>query len=151
MTRGVGDRYRRALRDAEKGKRLEAGGVDDCFEIAHPRVKRQIGDTPIGESAPALVVAQERVARRQLAQERGPDGTFPVEFEVTQPVGDFDQRCALPRRRIGDPYAVAARAKLNPLSRVPRGGLARSEKAHDVSPKLIIVFERAMRVLRARP
>jgi hypothetical protein len=66
---GVGDRHRRALRDAEQDEARRLDRVDHRLEVAHPAREAEVGDLAVGEAAAALVVADEAAARRHLAQQ----------------------------------------------------------------------------------
>ena len=128
MLHRVGDRDRRALRDAEQRKALEAGRVDDELEIAQPGLEAQILDVPVGKAAAALVVADEPMRARQLDEPVPPDRAVPVELEVAQPVRDLDERRALAGFGVRDARAVIAGAEANRLSgRTHRGRLCRND------------------------
>jgi hypothetical protein len=60
---GVGDRQRGALRDAEQGEPVDAGGRDDGLQVRHPAVEAEgaVARVAVREPAAALVVADERV------------------------------------------------------------------------------------------
>jgi hypothetical protein len=58
----VGHGYRPSLGDAQQGEAIEAYGVDDGLEVAHPRLEREVRDVPVGQSAAALVVTDEPMA-----------------------------------------------------------------------------------------
>src|SRR5262245_57446547 len=68
MADGINDGHCAALRDAQQGKPLQLSGLDDAFQIANERFKRNVRDIPIGESVAALVVTNELIPRRKFMQ-----------------------------------------------------------------------------------
>ena len=114
MANGVRDRDRSALRDTEQGKALTAARVGDRFEIAHPCLERQLG-VPIGQSASARVITDQRVVERERAQPMSPHRARAIEFQMTQPVRRLDERRSRAGRRIGDAHAVVTFAKADLL------------------------------------
>ena len=85
MTSGVDQRDRRALRDAEQREAVDARRVDDGLEVGDPGVDGELAELAIGEPAPSLVVADERVAVAQLGQPVAPHRALPVEVQMRQP------------------------------------------------------------------
>ena len=111
VPRGVRHRDRRALRDAEQRKALQAGGVDDRLQIADPGLDRQLADLRVREAAAALVVAQDRVALAKPIEPMAPDRAFPVQLEMGQPGRDPHQRRTAAVHRVGETGAVRRGAK----------------------------------------
>ena len=133
MPHGVGDREGgAALRDAEQIERrdIEGGGFDDRFEIAHPCLEREIGHTPVGEPAPAFVVADKRLMRRDRVNPVFPDRAFPFIIEVVEPVGRFDERRALARRLIEKAMRIPSVAVQKPDLLPQAGGAPVGPRAH---------------------
>ena len=97
MARGVGDRDRAALRDAEQREPVELGGVDDGLEIRDQDVERGVGRVAVRQAAAARVVAMEAVALAERVEPGTPHRRLPVDVDVGQPVGGPDERIA--RRR----------------------------------------------------
>ena len=71
---GVRDGDRPTLRHAEQGERLQPAGVDDRLEVVDPRLEAEVGDLPVGQAEPALVVA---VDGRQLGRARAGSAATP--------------------------------------------------------------------------
>jgi len=112
---GIGDRYRATLRDAEQREALDAGGIDDGFQVAHEGLEGTLLDLAVGKAVAAGVVADQRMIPRELAIEMPPDRAFEVEFEMGHPVPGLDQRRSSTDPRIGKLDAVLRRAELNLL------------------------------------
>ncbi len=70
---GIGDRYRATLRDAEQREALDAGGIDDGFQVAHEGLEGTLLDLAVGKAVAAGVVADQRMIPRELAIEMPPD------------------------------------------------------------------------------
>src|SRR5262249_46174712 len=81
-------------------------GVDDSLEVPDPYIQREVGDVPIRESAPALIVAHELPFPREPLEQRTPDGRPPVVLDVIQPVGGLHQRWTGTCGRKGEPDAI---------------------------------------------
>ena len=109
---GVGDGHRAALRHAQQREALEARGVDDGFEVSHPRLEREVLDVAIREPAPALVVAQDGVRLAQRGPPVPPDRALPVVLEVREPRGRL--------RTSGGPWPWIAYAMRTPSGAVQK-------------------------------
>ena len=148
MARRIANRDRAALRDAEQRKLLDAERVDHRFEVAHPGVQVEVGDVPIRQPTPALVVADERVAPRQAAPPVTPHRARPVVVEMREPVGCLDEGRALSAHRVRKPNTVGRRAEVDRL----RGevAVARITRRDDTAvPGVVRTFEESER-FRAR-
>ena len=87
----IGDGDGPALGDAEQRKPLEAERVHHGLEIPDPGLEREVLDIPVGEPAPALVVADQRVVPGKLPDPVAPDQALAVHLEMAEPVGGFYQ------------------------------------------------------------
>ena len=103
---GVGDGGGTTLRNSEEGETVEGERVNDGLKVTHPRVEGNIRDVAIGEAGPAFVVADEAEILGQILEEMTPDGALPIELEVVEPVGGFDEERAVAHCRVGDAEAV---------------------------------------------
>jgi len=121
MADGVGDGNGAALRMAEEGKFLEAGGVHNNFQIMDPGFEGNVFDVPGGETIAAAVVAEDAGAAGEIAHPMMPDGTFPFEVEVIETVCDSDE--GLPRADggVGEANVVLRDAEANFLAGLGRG------------------------------
>ncbi len=108
---------RSALLDqlANEAAELDAGLLDDGFEVLGVSAHRQFGSIAIRKPATAPIVADHAVATGQEAQPRLPDRMIPIEIEVMHPVLDPDQRGAVSANRIADSRSIAAPAKTDLL------------------------------------
>jgi hypothetical protein len=104
----VCDRHRAALGHPHQREPVEPGGVDDRLQIADPRLQTEVGDLPVRQPVPALVVAHHRRDRSHRRQEVPPYRALPVILEMAEPARRYDQRRAgghaVPRVR--DPHAI---------------------------------------------
>ncbi len=117
---GVTDRERdgdrRALADAEERKSLQLERVGHPLQVPDPGLHRHLAGRPVGQAASALVVADQGVIPAELAEPVAPDRAVPVELEVVEPVGGFDQGRATAHGREGDARAVRGGAEADGLS-----------------------------------
>src|SRR5206468_10753879 len=95
---------------------LEPGGADDRLEVRIARIKREVGDCPVGHAEAALVIANEGRERAQVLEEMAPDRAAPIVLEVAQPARHHDQRRAIPMDRPGEPGAVMSVAEADRLT-----------------------------------
>src|SRR5258707_12905464 len=79
-----------ALRMAEEGEFIQAGGVDHGFEIVDPGFEGNVFDIPFGNAVGAAVIANDALAVGQVAHPVAPDGTLPLKIGVVETVVDFD-------------------------------------------------------------
>ena len=110
-----------ALADAEKRESLQLERVHHRLEVPDPGVHRHLARRPVGQPATALVVPDEGMVACELAEPVAPDRAVPVELEMVEPVGGFDQGRAAAHRREGDACAVRGGAEANGLSRKTHG------------------------------
>ena len=115
MPRGVDERDRRALRHPEQREAVDARGVDDGLEVGDPGLHGELAELAVGEPAPSLVVADERVAVAQLGQPVTPDRALPVEVEMRQPRRRPHDRRPAAVDGVRQPHAVASGAEANLL------------------------------------
>src|SRR5260370_33349710 len=94
MADGVGNGDGAALRMAEEGEFIQAGGVDHGFEIVDPGFEGNVFDIPFGEAIGTAVIAKDAVAVGQVADPVAPDGALPFKIEGVEPVGGFADRVA---------------------------------------------------------
>jgi hypothetical protein len=95
---------------------VEAGVVGHCFEVADPRLQREVGDVPVGEAVAPLVVPDDRDELTDLVEEVPPDGALPVVLEVTEPAGRDKERRALAGDGVRDADAIGRLAEPDLLS-----------------------------------
>ena len=115
MPRGVDERDGSALRHPEQREPVNARGVDDGLEVGDPGLHRELAELVVGEPAPSLVVADERVAVTQLGQPVTPYRALPVEVEMRQPRRRPHDRRPAAMDRVCQPHAVASGAEANLL------------------------------------
>ena len=111
VPRGVGHRDRRALRDAQQRKPVQAGGVDDRLQITDPGLDRRLADLRVRKAAAALVVTHNSVALAEPIEPMAPDRAFPVQLEMGQPGRDPYQRRTAAVHRVGQAHPVRRGAK----------------------------------------
>src|SRR5262245_19310982 len=92
MAHGVLDSDRCALRMPEQRELLKSGRLHDRLEIAYPGGERDVRDHGVGQSAAALVHAQQGVLSGQGLDPRSPQGALELVFEVRQPVMGLDEQ-----------------------------------------------------------
>src|ERR1700761_3093908 len=96
MPHRIADRDGATLADAEQRETLDAGGVDDGFEIVDEMLERNVRHVAVRQAVAARVVADQRVIARQFAIEMPPDRTLQIIFEMRHPVAGLDDRRTLP-------------------------------------------------------
>ena len=129
---GICDRDRGSLRGAEQRKAIEAGGIDDGLEVGHPGVDGQIAELAIRETAPALVVAEARVAGSERIEPVPPHRALPVEVQVRQPGRHPHDRRPAAVQGVGQPHAIHSGAESDLLLHGPDP----SDREHDWWPEL---------------
>src|SRR5260221_14640107 len=125
MAGGVGDGDGAALRVAEESEFVEAGGVDDNFQIMHPGFEGDVFDFPSGKAVASAVVADDAGAASEVAHPVAPDGAFPFEIEMIETVGDFDEGMAGADGGIGETDFVGGNAETNFLAGVSKDSCER--------------------------
>src|SRR5258708_289139 len=113
---GVGNGDGAALRMAEEGEFIQAGGVDHGFEIVDPGFEGNVFDIPFGEAIGAAVIANDALAVGQVAHPVAPDGALPFKIEVVETVGDFDDGIAAADGCVGEADVVCRAAEANFLA-----------------------------------
>ena len=111
VLRGVGDRDRRAHRQAEQREALEPESVDDGLEIRHEHVEREVADLAIGEAAAAAVVHDIAVAPGELLAPVRRQRARRVVLDVREPRPGADQRRPTAVRADGELGAVGGGAE----------------------------------------
>src|SRR5262245_57076901 len=82
----------------------------------------------------------------QDAEQRSPDGTPPIVFEMIEPIGCLDQERASSDLSIGDPDAVMGRAKMDLLPQLRGGSGINKGKPFHLSPTARFLGKRSVRV-----
>jgi hypothetical protein len=100
------DGNRPALRHAEKCEASEPGGVGDGFDVAYPRVERELPDVAIRQAATARIIAKQRVVARQLGKPGNPYRTGAIEFQMREPRSDLEQGWPVAEPRVREPDAL---------------------------------------------
>src|SRR5512138_1747936 len=85
MSGCISDRYTAALRHREQIELFQARRVHDCLEVTNERLKRKIGNIPIGQPATARIIAIEGMEARPVLEPRLPDWTVRVILKMTHP------------------------------------------------------------------
>src|SRR5260370_38307690 len=116
MADGVRNGDGAALRMAEEGEFIQAGGVDHGFEIVDPGFEGNVFDIPFGEAIGAAVIANDALAVGQVAHPVAPDGALPFKIEVVETVGDFDDRIAAADGGVGEADVISSAAEANFLA-----------------------------------
>jgi hypothetical protein len=111
MPRGILDRDRAALRHPHDGEALEAGRLDDRFEVADSGIQAVVGDARVGQAVAALVVPHDGGELSDVAQEVLPDRALPVELEMAEPARRDDEWWSGAAARPGDARAVGGAAE----------------------------------------
>ena len=101
------------MRDAEQVEALDAGRIDNRFEITDEILKSDVGHLAIRQSVAARVVSIEGVIARQFAVEMPPDRIFEIEFEMGHPVAGLHQRRAPANSGIGQLHTVLGLAEMD--------------------------------------
>ena len=79
---------------------------DDAFEVVDEGLERDLRRVPVGHAVRALIVADERMAARELVKPVAPDRALPVLLEMIEPVGRLHQRRPFAHDRKGQPGPV---------------------------------------------
>src|ERR1044071_7984118 len=66
--------------------------VDERLQVLDPTFERKIADIPVSDSATAFIVTNEAEMFAEKTHPVTPNGTLPFVFEVSHPVGGFDER-----------------------------------------------------------
>jgi hypothetical protein len=90
VCRGKERRQRPALGDAEQGRPLRPGRVQDCADVVHAslQIRQAVGRDAIGEAGPALVEEDEPPQRGKPAVEGREPRIFPAGLEGADPAVD---------------------------------------------------------------
>src|ERR1044071_1099395 len=93
MFHRIRDTSRRALRNAEECKRfLRIDHADERLQILYPTFEREVADIPVSHSAATFIVTNVVEMIAEETDPVTPDRTLPFVFEVSHPVGGFDER-----------------------------------------------------------
>src|SRR5258706_15615239 len=111
MADGVGNGDGAALRMAEEGEFIQAGGVDYGFEIVDPGFEGNVFDIPFGEAIGTAVIANDALGIGQVAHPVAPDGALPFKIEVVETVGDFDDGIAAADGGVGEGNVIGRAAQ----------------------------------------
>ena len=133
MTQRIGDRDGGSLRDTKKIELFDTSGVDHRLKIRDEGVQREIRHFPVGQTIASLVVADQAIAPGQLTEPVAPNRTPPVELEVVEPVGSFDEGEALSDRGPCEAHTVGSGAVADHLRRKVAGSSVRSSGRPDMS------------------
>src|SRR5262245_37820495 len=120
MLDSIRDRHGTALGDPQERKPIYTSGVDHCFKITDPGVKRERLDVPVGHAIAPRVIADQGMLARQTTNEVLPDWTFPVIFKVVHPICGLNQRRSTARPGVGETNTVRRATILNLLFEVRR-------------------------------
>ena len=90
-----------------KGEPLDIRGIDDGFEILDERGQVKIPDVPVGQTIAALIVSRHAEDPAELIQERSPNRTVPIVFQMGQPMSCPDERISGSRGRERDPCPIS--------------------------------------------
>ena len=101
MAHGKSDRDRCTLADPEQVEFLDAGGVHHALEVVDEGFERDFRRIPVGHAVGALVIADQRVAGRELLEPVPPDGALPVMLEMVEPIRGLHERRPLAHHGIG--------------------------------------------------
>src|SRR6202012_2944111 len=122
----IRNRYGAALRDTEQRKAIEAGGIDDGFEIVDEVRKGDVDDLTVRKPVAACIVADQGAITGKVAIEAAPDRAVEIELQVREPVAGLHQRGPVADPGIGQLHAVFGLAEMDLLLVTHAGpGLAR--------------------------
>ena len=110
VTGGVGGGHRRALRDGDDRRPLDAGRVEHRSRIGDEVLERDRGRRPVRPAIAAGVVANEAVAAAEQVEPVRPHRNLQVVIQVAEPVGRLRDRRARAEDGVGEPHAVGAAA-----------------------------------------
>ena len=113
MAHGIDDAGRAAAGHADKGELPQAAGLDYGFQVLDMPLGGKIPEVPIRLAATPCVIPHKRIAPRECAQPRMPDGRLPVQLQMRSPLQAPDQRRTIVTDCISDAHLVAACAKAN--------------------------------------
>ena len=125
VTRRVGHRRGAAARQGKKRKALQPRRFHDRLQIGEAALKGKIVHLPGRQPAAAHVVAYQGMAPRKAGKPVIPDRALPLILEVTEPVGDLDQRRPAAHRGVGDLRAIRHLAETDLLPERGRGRFGR--------------------------
>jgi len=94
MARGVLDGDAGRAGESQQDERLGAVRIGHRFEVADPRVERDVVDASLRQSAAAGVVLHVGVPRREFVDQRGMHRSGQHAIDVREPGGGLDQRRA---------------------------------------------------------
>ena len=111
VARGISDRGRGAVGDAEQVEMVGPGRIDHRLQIADHRFEIELRRIPFGQAEPAHVGADQAVRANAFAQPVTVDRARPVMVEVGHPGRRLDQREAFAALGIGNPRAIGSGAR----------------------------------------
>src|SRR5262245_44829790 len=119
VSHGIGNTYGAALGDTKEREALDANCVYNRAEIFYPGIEGQLFDLPVRHAIAASVVADERMLLCKPLQQVAPYGSFPIVFEMVQPIPCFHERWSTPCRRIGNANTIFRAGVFNLLFQPP--------------------------------
>ena len=140
MPHDVGGRDRPALRDAEQRETFEATGINHGLQVPDPRLEGEVLSVPIGKAAAALIISHEQATSRQCLQPMTPHRALPIEFEMAQPVGRFDQWRPTADGGVGDANAISRSTEADLLAYDVRSLLAHVPRRDPVLTGLMSIW-----------
>lgn len=104
-----------ALRHTQQRESLQVQRIDDGLEIGQPVLEGEWADIAFGESAPARVIADQSVRRRQLVYPMPPQWRTEVMAQIGHPVCGSHEYRSRPREAVGQTRTVVCSHKVDSL------------------------------------
>src|SRR5262249_38684410 len=96
VTRRVLDRDRAALAGSNQREPLEGNGFCNAFEIAHPRLKREIVYDTVRQPTATRIISQHSVLASERVEPRSPRQAVPLVLKMRGPGSRHNQRRSIP-------------------------------------------------------